>query len=71
MKNQEIKKWMEENLVDKKGAKEITGQTDRAFRQSVDTKKIIPFFEIPGSTSSNIRLYLKSDLEEYNRIKKK
>lgn len=62
---QEIKNWMEKNLVGKDEGAKITEQSKVGFSQSVKMGKIVPFFETNGSTSSNIRLYLKSDLEYY------
>ncbi|WP_321382988.1 hypothetical protein [uncultured Enterococcus sp.] len=69
--NEDVRQWLKDNLIDKRAAIEITQQTERAFRQSVDTKQITPFFELDGSTSSKIRLFLKSEVEEYAKNKRK
>ncbi|MGC4378235.1 hypothetical protein WD019_15105 [Fictibacillus sp. Mic-4] len=68
MNNQEIKKWIKNNLVMQEEARQITGQSVSAFNQSVATGKIIPFIEFGESRKT--RLYLKADLEEYARKKK-
>lgn len=69
--DEDIKQWMKENLVDKNRGALITGQSASAFRQSVQTKKIEPFFEIDGETSSKIRLYKIAELEKYAKTKRK
>lgn len=65
------KEWLKENLVGKEQASIITGQSLRAFNQSVYRGLIEPFFEIEGNTRTNVRLYLKSDLETYKANKRK
>ncbi|MBO1137336.1 hypothetical protein P0E66_11155 [Enterococcus faecalis] len=67
----EIQEWMLKNLVDKQQGAKITGQSVKGFEQSVRLKYITPFFEIDGETSSKIRLYKKTDLEEYAKNKRK
>lgn len=62
----EIKNFMHENLLTKKEAMEITGQSLSAFDQSVATGKLVPFFE-KGKGRSTVRLYLKNDVERYNK----
>lgn len=69
-KLQEIKQFMQENLLSKREAMEITGQSAQAFLQSVNMSYIKPFFETSGSTQK-VRLYLKSDMEEYRDKKRK
>lgn len=64
MNNNDIKAYMQANLLTKKEAIEITGQSLSAFDQSINTGKIIPFFD-KGEDRSRVRLYLKSDVEAY------
>lgn len=63
MNNEDIKDWIENNLVMQSEAFEITGQSKTAFNQSVSTGRVIPFVEF-GEVRKT-RLYLKSDLEKY------
>lgn len=69
MKNDEIKKWIEENLIMQEEAMKITKQSKSAFNQSVATGNIKPF--IVYGKRRKIRLYLKSDIEEYAKNKKR
>lgn len=69
MNVQEIKEWIEENLVMQDEARKITGQSISAFNQSIQTGRIKPFVEF-GETRKT-RLYLRSELEEYAKNKKK
>ena len=69
MNNEEIKKWINENLVMQDEAREITGQSVSAFNQSLQTGKISPFVEFGEKRKT--RLYLKSDMQEYAENKKK
>ena len=59
-----VKTFMNENLLTKKEAMAITGQSLSAFDQSVATGKLAPFFE-KGEGRSTVRLYLKEDVERY------
>jgi len=68
MNNEEIKKWIKENLVMQDEARAITGQSVSGFNQSVATRKINPFAEFGEARKT--RLYLRSDLEEYAKTKK-
>ncbi|MDC4249088.1 hypothetical protein [Enterococcus faecium] len=68
---EDIKSWIYNNLVDKRKGAEITGQSVKAFEQSVRLKYIEPFYENEGNGSSKIRLYKKSDLELYAKKKRK
>lgn len=61
---------MLKKLVDKNEGAEITKQSIKGFNQSVYLGHIKPFFEIEGKGPSNIKLYLKSDLEEYAKNKR-
>ena len=65
-KIEEIKQFMNKNLLTKKEAMKITGQSLTAFDQAVQTGRLKPFFE-KGKGRSMIRLYLKSDVERYNQ----
>lgn len=65
MNKNNIKEWMNENLLTKKEAMEITQQTLTAFDQAVMTGRLKPFFE-RGKGRGLVRLYLKEDVERYN-----
>lgn len=65
MNKNDIKVWMEKNLLTKKEAMEITRQTLTAFDQAVMTGRLKPFFE-RGKGRGLVRLYLKEDVERYN-----
>ena len=67
----QLKEFMENNLLKKQDAMKITEQTATAFQQSEQTGKIKPFFETDGKGPAKIKLYLKSDMEEYARNKRK
>ena len=66
MNKQEIKRFLEDNLLTKKEAMEITGQSLSAFDQAVMTGRLIPFFE-RGKGRGLVRLYLKEDVKQYNK----
>jgi hypothetical protein len=68
MNKEEIKIWIEENLIMQDEARQITGQSVSGFNQSVATGRIAPFVEFGESRKT--RLYLKSDMEDYARNKK-
>lgn len=65
-----IQKFMQEDLLTKSEAAAITDQSPIAFNQSVNLGYIKPFYESKGEKSSKVRLYLRSDIEEYARTKK-
>lgn len=65
-----VHKWLIANTVDKNGGAKITGQTPNAFLQSVKLGYIKPYYDNGEKGAASIRLYLKSDLEEYARIKR-
>ena len=67
---EDIQTWMNNNLVNIELGREITEQSGPAFRQSVMRGKIPIFFEIEGNTSTSVKLFLRSDLEEYQKNKK-
>lgn len=68
MNIEEIKKWIEENLVMQDEARTITEQSVSAFNQAVQTEKIKAFAEFGKSRKT--RLYLRSEVEEYARNKR-
>jgi hypothetical protein len=68
MDKEMIRKWIEENLVMRDEARQITGQSDTAFAQSLATGKIVPFVEFGDKRKT--RLYLRADLEEYAKNKR-
>lgn len=70
MNNEQIKKWIEDNLCTREVARSITGQSDSAFGQSLATGRISPFVELE-SGKRVVRLYLRSDLEDYAKNKRK
>ncbi|EMF0364761.1 hypothetical protein CUN38_01495 [Enterococcus faecium] len=58
--------WAQENLVTRKGAAKITGQSYAGISQAINRKVLTPFLEFDGDpTTSLVRLYLKSDVEAY------
>lgn len=69
MNNEEIKQWIKDNLIMQDEARSITGQSVSGFNQSVATGRIKPFVEF-GKTRKT-RLYLRKEVEEYARLKKK
>lgn len=68
MDKNEIKKWIQDNLVMQDKARAITGQSVSAFNQSVATGGIVPFVEFGSARKT--RLYLREDLEEYAKNKR-
>ena len=66
----ELKQFMNDNLVNQQEAIKITHQSKTAFSQSLTTGKIKPFFETEGKGPAKVRLYLRSDLEEYAKNKR-
>lgn len=63
--------YMKENLLNKRQAMKITCQSAGAFMQAEKSRMFSPFFETDGKTASKVKLYLKSDMEEYARNKRK
>lgn len=58
--------WAQENLVTRKGAAKITGQSYAGFSQAINRKVLTPFLEFDGEPATSlVRLYLKSDVEKY------
>lgn len=62
-------KWCEENLVTASEGHKITGQSLKGFNQSVMLGGIKPFITFGEKRKTNI--YLRADLEDYARNKKK
>lgn len=69
MDKKQIKQWITDNLVLQDEARRITGQSVPGFNQSVMIGRIKPFIEFE-SGKRTIRLYLRSDLEEYAKNKR-
>ncbi len=65
MNNENYKQWIEENLLTPKEAMELTKQSRTAFNQSVATGRVKTFI-----SKDTIRLFLRSDIEEYAKNKK-
>jgi len=69
MNNDQVKNWIENNLVMQDEARTITGQSVSGFNQSVTAGSIKPFVEFGEQRKT--RLYLRSDLEKYAKTKRK
>ncbi|MGM0220084.1 hypothetical protein [Enterococcus sp. AZ126] len=67
---EEFKEFLKENVLTKNEAILITDQTSVAFNQSVLMGHIHPIFETEGKGPAKVKLYLKSQLEEYAKTKK-
>lgn len=57
--------WIKSNLITRKQAAEITGQSYTAFSQTIKLGQVKPFVELGESGPAIVRLYLKSDIEDY------
>lgn len=58
--------WAQENLVTRRGAAKITGQSYAGISQAINRKVLTPFLEFDGDPATSlVRLYLKSDVEAY------
>lgn len=65
---EKIQIWIQNNLITRKQAALITGQSFEGFSQTIKQGRIKPFVEVgEGSGPSIVRLYLKSDIEEYGK----
>lgn len=62
----ELREYIDKNLLTKREAIEITKQSVSAFDQAVITGKLKPFYD-HGEERSRVRLYLKSEVEAYSR----
>ncbi|MEI2465022.1 hypothetical protein [Niallia taxi] len=69
MTHVQMKQWVQDNLLMQEEAMVITNQSVPGFNQSVRAGAIIPFVEY--GTKRKTRLYLKSDLEQYAKNKRK
>jgi len=69
MTHEQMKQWVRNNLLMQEEAMIITNQSSSGFNQSVRAGWIKPFVEY--GSNRKIRLYLKSDMEEYARIKRR
>lgn len=67
---EEFKEFLKENVLTKNEAMIITDQKSVAFNQAVATRQIQPIYESEGKGPAKVKLYLKSELEEYARIKR-
>ncbi|EUJ44184.1 hypothetical protein [Listeria fleischmannii] len=65
-----LQAYLDENLLTKTEAREITKQSQTAFNQSIQTGTLKAFYE-KGENQSKVRLFLKQDCEAYARNKKK
>lgn len=68
MNSEEIREWIQNNLVMQDEARTITGQSVTAFNQSVSTGRIQHFVEFGEARKT--RLYLRGELEVYAKNKK-
>jgi hypothetical protein len=64
-----VKEWIQENLFMANEAKNITGQSPYGFKQSVWTNQIKSFIHFGNERKTH--LYLKKDLLEYRKNKRK
>ena len=64
---QELKEWINDNLIRASEAMEITKQSKPSFNQSVSTNKLEPFYSngTGGGGFGTINLYLKEEVEIY------
>ena len=72
MDKEEIRQWINENLVRSEEARTITGQSQSAFTQSVQSGKIVPFCTWGEGVGGRVlKLYDRESLELYARTKRK
>ncbi|MGM0285725.1 MULTISPECIES: hypothetical protein [unclassified Enterococcus] len=58
--------WAQENLVTRREAANITGQSYAGISQAINRKVLTPFLEFDGNPpTSLVRLYLRSEVEAY------
>lgn len=69
MNEDKIKKWIEDNLIQRSEAIKITGQADSSFGEALSAGRVKPFVQFGNKRIT--RLYLKSDIEEYAKNKKR
>lgn len=71
--HKDIQNWMYDNLIGRETARQITGQSNNAFQQSLDTGKIQPFITV-GTRKNSLyhwAVYLKDEIAEYAQAKGK
>lgn len=66
----DLQEWLSVNLLTKQKSPAVTGQSIHGFHQSVTLGLVKPFYEVPGKGAAHVRLYLRSDLEEYAKTKR-
>jgi hypothetical protein len=64
MDKEQLRKYIDENLLTKQEAMEITKQSLAAFNQAIKTGQLKAFYD-HGKDRSRVRLYLKDEVEEY------
>lgn len=64
MDREQLRKYINENLLTKQEARRLTGQSLSAFNQAVRTGQLKAFYD-HGKDQSRVRLFLKTDVEEY------
>ncbi|MGX7195179.1 hypothetical protein [Enterococcus olivae] len=67
----ELQEFMKNNLLKKQDAMKVTNQSAQAFTNAERAGMFKPFYETDGTTSSKVKLYLRSDIEEYADNKRK
>ena len=74
MTPEQLKTWVNDNLIRASEAMEITEQSKPAFNQAVRDGQLEPFYSngIGGGGFGTINLYLKSEVEVYaGRVKER
>ncbi len=72
LENKELlKQFLQENLLTRDNASQITKQSTRAFEQSVNTHIIQPFYSVKKNGRQIFKLYLKQEMETYAQSKRK
>lgn len=67
---EEFKQFLHKNLLTKSEAMVITDQTSVAFNQSVQLRQLNPIFESEGKGPAKVKLYLRSQVEDYAKNKR-
>lgn len=68
MNKEDIKRWIQDNLVMQDEGRTITRQSVSGFNQSVGAGAIVPFVEFGAVRKT--RLYLREELEQYAKNKR-
>ncbi|CAI3400830.1 hypothetical protein [uncultured Enterococcus sp.] len=72
LENKELlQQFLQENLLTRDSASQITKQSTRAFEQSVNTHIIQPFYSVNKNGRQIFKLYLKQEMEAYAQSKRK